>query len=114
MKRPLRIRQLEALMAVTKNGSITAAAAELEISQPAVSRLLSDLEKEFGFNLFDKHKRELIPSQEVRLLQPDILRVLELIRQISEDSQEVTKRKAGCVLARVRHEPSARCCGQFS
>ena len=95
MKRPLRIRQLEALMAVSKNGSITAAAAELEISQPAVSRLLSDLEKEFGFNLFDKHKRELTPSQEVRLLQPDILRVLELIRQISEDSQEVTKRKAG-------------------
>ena len=49
-----RIRQLEALMAVITNGSVTAAAADLGISQPAASRLIADLAKEFDFPLFEK------------------------------------------------------------
>ena len=91
----LRLRQLEALMAVSDHGSITNAAAELGISQPAVSRLLSDLGENLGFSLFDRHRGQLTPSQEVRFLQPDIRRVLELMRQISDVSQEITKRRAG-------------------
>ncbi|KNG92691.1 LysR substrate-binding domain-containing protein [Pseudaestuariivita atlantica] len=90
-----RIRQLEALMAVIGNGSMTAAAAELGISQPAISRLLSDLGKEFDFQLFDKRDGRLVPSQEVRLLEPDIRRVVELMHQISDISADITKRKAG-------------------
>ena len=82
-------------MAVIVNGSMTAAAAELGISQPAISRLLSDLSREFDFQLFDKRAGQLVPSQEVRLLQPDIQRVLELMRQIADVSQSITQRKAG-------------------
>ena len=94
-RKPLRLRQLEALMAVIVNGSMTAAAADLGISQPAISRLLSDLAKEFDFQLFDRREGQLVPSQEVRLLEPDIRRVLELMRQISDVSADITKRKAG-------------------
>ena len=94
----LRLRQLEALMAVSDHGSITNAATELGISQPAVSRLLSDLGDSLGFSLFDRKKGQMIPSQEVRFLQPDIRRVLELMRQISDVSQEI----------RLCNEPSAR------
>lgn len=90
-----RIRQLEALLAVIGNGSMTAAAIDLGISQPAISRLLSDLGKEFDFQLFDKRDGRLVPSQEVRLLEPDIRRVIELMRQISDVSADITKRKAG-------------------
>ena len=39
-------------MAVISNGSMTAAATELGVSQPAISRLVSDLGKEFDFQLF--------------------------------------------------------------
>ncbi|MEK9855714.1 MAG: LysR substrate-binding domain-containing protein [Rhodobiaceae bacterium] len=96
MKRDkLRLRQLEALMAVVDHGSITNAAGELGISQPAVSRLLSDLGDRLGFSLFDRRQGQLVPSQEVRFLTPDIRRVLELMRQISDVSQEITKRRAG-------------------
>ena len=91
----LRIRQLEALIAVADYGSITAAAAELGVSQPAVSRLLSDLSKELGFVLFDRKEGRLIPTQEVRFIQPDIRRVLELMGQIKIVSQEVNKHLAG-------------------
>ena len=43
MDGPIRIRQLEALNALCEQGSMTKAAQALKISQPAVSRLLSDL-----------------------------------------------------------------------
>ncbi len=95
MSQVLRIRQLEALAAVTNNGSVTAAAADLGVSQPAVSRLLSDLEKALGFQLFDRREGRLEPTQEVRYLQPSVERVLELMKQIADVSQDITKRKAG-------------------
>lgn len=95
MNQTLRIRQLEALMAVIRNGSMTAAAAKLGVSQPAVSRLLSDLEKTLGFPLFDRRDGGLVPSQEARYLQPSVEQVLELMAQISDVSQNITQRKAG-------------------
>lgn len=95
MRQTLRIRQLEALMAVSKNGSVTVAATDLGVSQPAVSRLLSDLEKSLGFQLFDRREGRLVPTQEVRYLQPSVERVIELMKQISDVSHDITHRKAG-------------------
>ena len=54
-----RIRQLEALVSVISNGSMTSAAADMGISQPAISRLLSDLAKDFDFQLFNKRDGQL-------------------------------------------------------
>ena len=49
MDGPVRIRQLEALNALCEQGSMTKAVQALKISQPAVSRLLSDLAGDLGF-----------------------------------------------------------------
>jgi len=95
MRQKLRLRQFEALMAVTQYSSVTRAAQELGISQPAVSRLLADLGQSLGFSLFDRRDGKLVPTQEVRFLQSDIQRVLDLMEQISEVSQSITQRKAG-------------------
>ncbi|MDA9980102.1 LysR substrate-binding domain-containing protein [Yoonia sp.] len=95
MKQKLRLRQFEALMAVIQHGSVTRAAKELGVSQPAVSRLLADLGQTLGFPLFDRRGGQLAPTQEVRFLQADIQRVLDLMDQIGEVSQSITERKAG-------------------
>ena len=95
MKQKLRLRQFEALMAVIQTGSVTNAAKELGISQPAVSRLLSDLGQTLGFSLFDRRDGKLVPTQEVRFLQSDIQRLLDLMDQIGVVSQSITERKAG-------------------
>ena len=95
MKQIPRLRQLEALMAAINHGSVTRAAKELGISQPAVSRLLSDLGQTLGFSLFDRREGQLVPTQEVRFLQADIKRVLDLMEQIGEVSQSITERKTG-------------------
>lgn len=44
--------QMQYFRAVCQNGSVTRAAEELFVSRPAVSRLLSDLERELGVLLF--------------------------------------------------------------
>ena len=90
-----KIRQLEALMSVIASGSMTAAASNLGISQPAISRLLSDLAKDFDFQLFEKRDGQLRPSQEIQVLEPDIRRVLELMRHIADVSADITRHKAG-------------------
>jgi DNA-binding transcriptional LysR family regulator len=95
MKQKLRLRQFEALMAVIQHGSVTRAAKQLGVSQPAVSRLLADLGQTLGFSLFDRRGGQLAPTQEVRFLQADIQRVLDLMDQIGEVSQGITQRKAG-------------------
>lgn len=89
------VRQLEALVAVIANGSMTAAAADLGISQPAISRLLGDLARKFDFPLFVKRDRQLVASPEVRQLEPEIRRVLELMRRIADVGGDLTNRKAG-------------------
>lgn len=95
MERPIRIRQLEALNALAEQGSMTKAAQALNISQPAVSRLLSDLAKDLGFNLFLRQAGRIQITQEARYLLPDIRRVLESMSFIAEASRNLSVQQAG-------------------
>ena len=72
----LRLRQLEALHKVAEVGTITRAADELGVSQPAVSRLIADLSEQLGFKIFHRRNNLLVPTQEARFLLPDIDRLL--------------------------------------
>jgi DNA-binding transcriptional LysR family regulator len=60
------LRQLEALRATIRAGSITGAAKMMHISQPSVSRLVADLEYAVGFPLFARVGRGLTPTVEGR------------------------------------------------
>lgn len=52
----MNLRQLEAFRAVITSGSITSAAHTMHLSQPAVSKLIADLEHTIGFKLFVRTK----------------------------------------------------------
>ena len=47
---------VEAFLAILRNGSITAAAEALFITQPALSRKLKSLEQELGVRLFEREQ----------------------------------------------------------
>lgn len=53
------IRQLRAFVAVYHAGSLSAAAQELSLTQPAVTVLLRELEEKLGINLFDRSTRSV-------------------------------------------------------
>jgi len=91
----IRLRQLEAFRAVSQLGSMTRAAKQLEISQPAVSRLLGSFSDSVGFNLFERRNGQLIPTQESRFLLREVGRLLDSLDHIDEITQNLTARKAG-------------------
>lgn len=57
------LRLLRAAVAVRDAGSVTAAARRLGTSQPALSRLLGQLEAEIGFDLFTRERRRLVSAR---------------------------------------------------
>lgn len=59
-------RQLMAFRAAMMLGSITAAAKLLNVSQPAVSRLIADLEFGLGFALFTRQTGGIVPTREAQ------------------------------------------------
>jgi DNA-binding transcriptional LysR family regulator len=95
MQQQLSPRQLEALLAVIEHGTMTRASQALEVSQPAVSRLIADLTDSLGFALLERRDGRLVPTQEARFLMPDIKRSLDLLGRISDAGRNITQRKAG-------------------
>jgi DNA-binding transcriptional LysR family regulator len=56
------LRQLRCLVAVVEHGGFTGAAAELGVSQPAVSRGVAALERALGVRLLRRTSREVMPT----------------------------------------------------
>jgi len=56
------LKSLECFRAIITSGSATAAAQQLGLTQPAVSRLLGLLEASVGFELFHRRKGRLVPT----------------------------------------------------
>src|SRR5450830_689221 len=69
-------RHLEAFSAVMSSGSITGAARLLARSQPAVTRLIQELEAEIGHPLFQRHGPRVTPTEHGFGLRGDVERAL--------------------------------------
>tara|TARA_B100000497_G_scaffold70513_1_gene79297 strand:+ start:1028 stop:1360 length:333 start_codon:yes stop_codon:yes gene_type:complete len=65
-------RQVDAFHAVMSSGSVNGASALLGLSQHVISRLISDLEKEVGFALFNRQGRVLDPTPEGWMLVAEV------------------------------------------
>lgn len=68
----MNFRQLEIFRAVMISGSASRAAELLQVTQPAISRSLADLEHALGFLLFDRIRGRLVPTPEGQLFFRDV------------------------------------------
>ena len=66
--RRLKLRDLHILLAVVQRGSMAKAAAELAISQPAVSKAIADMEHTLGLRLLDRSRNGIEPTAYGRTL----------------------------------------------
>ncbi len=73
----LTLRQLETFREVMRSGSISAASRTLLRTQPAVSTMIANIEREIGFNLFQRERGRLTPSPEAHYLLEETEEVLE-------------------------------------
>ena len=68
----MNFRQIEAFHAVMIAGSASRAADLLQVTQPAISRSILELEKATGFPLFDRVRGRLVPTAEGQLFFRDV------------------------------------------
>ncbi|WP_299472434.1 LysR substrate-binding domain-containing protein [uncultured Roseibium sp.] len=63
----MKFRQLEAFHTMMISGSTVRAAELMQITQPAVSRSIAELETSLGFTLFDRVRGRMVPTTEGQL-----------------------------------------------
>ncbi|MCP2343042.1 LysR family transcriptional regulator [Actinomadura rupiterrae] len=64
----MEIRLLGYVVAIAEEGSISAAARRMHLTQPTLSRQLRELERELGTRLFEREGRGLVPTEAGRAL----------------------------------------------
>lgn len=82
-------RSLEAFRAVMRTGTVSAAADELLISQPAVSRLIRDLETRLDLQLFTRHGSRVVATHEAHELWTEVERSFVGLAQIERAAEQI-------------------------
>ncbi|CAH1658794.1 LysR substrate-binding domain-containing protein [Chelatococcus asaccharovorans] len=93
--RPLNVRQLEAFRAVMLTGSMTGGGRLLSISQPAVTRLIRDLEAELKLTLFLREGTQIIPTREGKELYREVERHFVSTERIREAADAIREFNGG-------------------
>ena len=100
----MNLRHIEVFHAVYVNGSVSAAARMLNVSQPSVSKVLRHAESLLGFPLFDRTGGRLVPTEDAHTLFAEVSEIQERVYALRESSKNL-KRGAGTLL-RVSALPS--------
>jgi len=87
-------RQIQAFRLVMRHGSITTAAQALNVSQPAVSRLIAELERSLGFPLLIREGGKITPTAEAIEFEREVDHMffgLERLGQIAREIKELRR-----------------------
>ncbi|MBR0668203.1 LysR family transcriptional regulator [Roseomonas hellenica] len=98
------LRQLRAMVAVARNGSLGRAAALLHLSQPALTVQIRELERALGVRLFDRGARGAEPTEAGRELAEAFGRILGDLDAVVAGARDVAALRSG--LVRVATLPS--------
>ena len=91
----LNYRQTEMLWAVVMAGSISGAARLLNISQPAVSRMLAHTEKAMGVTLFERVRGRLQPTVQVQSLFEEIEKTRRMMQRVNDLADALAEHGTG-------------------
>ncbi|MEH6726437.1 MAG: LysR family transcriptional regulator [Hyphomicrobiales bacterium] len=83
------MRALEAFTAVVSCGSMTGAAQIMQISQPAVTRMIRDLEKRVGFDLFERNGPKISPTEKGMLFFEESRRVIANVTHLTDRAHAI-------------------------
>jgi DNA-binding transcriptional LysR family regulator len=94
----MNLRQLEVFHAIMQTGSVTAAARDLHVTQPAISNVLKHTEMQLGFKLFERIGGRLQPTPEAEDLMPDVNEIFGRIGTFRRFVQDMRDGRAGRVV----------------
>jgi DNA-binding transcriptional LysR family regulator len=93
--RRLNSRQIEAFRALMLTASVTRAAAAMHVTQPAVSRLVRELQDSLELTLFDRNGNRLVPTSDALALFTEVERSFVGLDRIADAARELRSRRAG-------------------
>ncbi|MEP2488667.1 MAG: LysR family transcriptional regulator [Marinomonas sp.] len=102
----LRFRQLQAFHAIIETGTVTGAAESLGISQPGISNLLAQLERETGFLLFERLQGRLVATPEAELMHREIDTVVRGLDHVTQTVVDLQNKQAGQLQIASQHSMS--------
>jgi DNA-binding transcriptional LysR family regulator len=88
-------RQVEAFRAVMLTGGVTSAAEMLRIAQPAVTRLIRDMQTATRLKLFERKGSRLFPTSEANSLYMEVERSFVGLDRILQTAQDLELRRVG-------------------
>lgn len=91
----MNLQQLTTFCTVLSEGSMTAAADKLFLTQPAVSQQIRNLEDEMGVNLLVRGVRQVKPTLQGQLLYDYAKRILHLTQQAEVAIQTISQELSG-------------------
>lgn len=91
----MRLRQIEVFHAIYTSGSMTNAAAMLNVSQPSISKVLAHAEQQLGYRLFDRVKGKLIPTPEAHQLFAHVRAVYKDVDRLRHVASNIKDAGAG-------------------
>lgn len=95
MKNQISVKALRGFHAIVETGSVTAAASILGMTQPAVSRLLAQLEEMIGFELFYRDHGRLVPTQDGMLMFEEVELSLNTLERVNSVVRDICEYRCG-------------------
>lgn len=86
---------LELLVALDREGSVTAAAERLHTAQPALSRRLARIERELGTRLYDRGRFGAVPTPAGRAVTDAARRALDAIEEVESTGRRAATGTVG-------------------
>ncbi len=90
-------KQIQYLLTVAEERNITSAAKKLYISQPALSRMILDLEHSLGTPLFIRDRGNLQPTQAGEIYLAGCREVLAVSRSVSKKISDLSQSRTGTI-----------------
>lgn len=87
----INLRSVEVFYAVMRAGSVTEAARILNVTQPAVSIALKQLESRLKMKLFERSGGRLRATAEAKALLPDVAEIFQRVNAIERMSQDLAQ-----------------------
>src|SRR5262245_35127153 len=89
------LRRLRTFVAVAELGSVSKAALQLNVAQPALSRQIGDLEQELGLRLFDRLGRRLVVTADGQQLLGTCRSLLGHVNSLAEQAHLLREGASG-------------------
>ena len=94
-RQTIRLRALRIFNAIVRLGSVTGAARAQGLSQPAASRLLAQLERDVGFELFHRDRGRLMLTADGLLLHQEVERALDNVDRVQSLARDISDFRVG-------------------